>query len=354
MSDFTKIVVHGGTFHADDVLCVAYAKTLYPDIEVVRTNNPTEVMMNDKQTLVCDVGKEYNPDKCNYDHHNDCPTIGATDIKKSAIGLMLADVDIYSDIETVFRERNKDTSEFATAFCDALTTVQAVDNGIDISSKKFYSLIGRDISDVLYGFNPEWDSDKSLDEAFDEAVSFAVENFVEPSLSLERLPGDKMDVLLSTLYSQKRSAESAKERAQSMLHDSLDNMVQGVVVLPRHCPWEESLIPSEAKFVVFPSNRGGYMLQCVPPELNSFEKKVELPDWNNSENKPDGLTFEHPAKFCAAFDTEAQAVTAAVAVVRENSKTNSKLPSREHDGLNRETDVIDISDGLQNTDVLQK
>ena len=37
-----KIVVHGGVFHADDVMCVAMAKALNPEVKVERNNRPSE------------------------------------------------------------------------------------------------------------------------------------------------------------------------------------------------------------------------------------------------------------------------------------------------------------------------
>lgn len=35
-----SITVHGGIFHADDVACAALLKLQYPDIKIIRTNNP--------------------------------------------------------------------------------------------------------------------------------------------------------------------------------------------------------------------------------------------------------------------------------------------------------------------------
>ncbi len=345
---FKRIVVHGGTFHPDDVLCVAYAKALFPDIEVIRTNNVTQDMLDDTETLVCDIGKEYNPDKFNFDHHNDCPVM-PNGVKKSAIGLMLGDERIYECLQAKFKSiRHNSDSEFNTAVLDALTTIQAIDNGEDISDKKFYSKAGDGFSETLYGFNPVWDSDLSTDEAFDNAVKFATSYFVEPSLTMDGWGGRNFDIMLAVRNEHRKAEEAAKDRASSMLHESLDNMNSGVVVLSKYCPWQDTLCPTDAKFVVFPSSRGGYMLQCVPPKPDSFDKKIELPDWNNSENKPEGMIFEHLGKFLAQFETEQQAVAAGVSVVREYNKTSKSLPVKDEKVIR---DGVDIDDSLEVSDL---
>ena len=58
-----KLIVHGGEFHADDVMTAAILKSLNPDIEIERVYSvPDELSAN---TLVADIGFG------KYDHHQD-------------------------------------------------------------------------------------------------------------------------------------------------------------------------------------------------------------------------------------------------------------------------------------------
>lgn len=69
MSQVTKIVVHPGTAHGDDFLacCVLAAKFGAP----IERREPTNRDIDDVETLVLDVGGRYEPEKLNFDHHQD-------------------------------------------------------------------------------------------------------------------------------------------------------------------------------------------------------------------------------------------------------------------------------------------
>ncbi len=67
-----KIVTHSGAFHTDEVFAVALLKKFVNgNIEVIRTRNNEllEEAKKDKSTYVIDVGREYNEEYRNFDHH---------------------------------------------------------------------------------------------------------------------------------------------------------------------------------------------------------------------------------------------------------------------------------------------
>lgn len=68
-----KIITHAGQFHADEVLGVALLLTIYnKDVSIVeRKFTVTEEELNDPEIFVVDVGKQYDPAKNNFDHHQD-------------------------------------------------------------------------------------------------------------------------------------------------------------------------------------------------------------------------------------------------------------------------------------------
>ena len=77
-----KIVVHGGVFHTDDVVCVAMLKLLKPDIVVERNNNPVPAT----NTVIADVGGG------RYDHHDDSMKRHHDGSKYAACGLLYEDL----------------------------------------------------------------------------------------------------------------------------------------------------------------------------------------------------------------------------------------------------------------------
>ncbi len=68
----SKIVTHSGTFHADELSAIALLRILYgPKIPVERTFTPSEADFNDPTVFVLDIGRRYEPELNNFDHHQD-------------------------------------------------------------------------------------------------------------------------------------------------------------------------------------------------------------------------------------------------------------------------------------------
>ena len=307
MIKFDTIVSHDGIFHLDDGLCVAFAEIAYPGINLVRTSNVTDDMKSDNRVLVCDVGREYDENRHLYDHHNDCPNISGTDIKQSAIGLFTTSNDICFEVSPSVEK--------------LLTTVQAVDNGVQLDDPDYFGNIMSYLADFM---NPAWDSNVKSDDAFREFVDFLKDNFAKPVYDKGVLTKDCKDNIQLMYHDKYAEFKDAKERAEELVKDRLSKMIKGVVTLPVCCPWKDILVPSDAKFVVYPSQRGGYNLQCVPPEVDSFDKKIELP-WNNC-SEAEGMIFVAPSKFIAGFSTEDQAITAGMNLVKQYEDKTKSLP----------------------------
>lgn len=64
------IVVHPGQAHRDDFLaaCLALAKYRF-DVRTIMRQEPSQAMLDDPCVIVLDVGKQLDPEKRNYDHH---------------------------------------------------------------------------------------------------------------------------------------------------------------------------------------------------------------------------------------------------------------------------------------------
>ena len=107
-------------------------------------------------------------------------------------------------------------------------------------------------------------------------------------------------------------------RARALVEEALTHMEDGVVILPRFAPWKSVLIPSPARFVVYPSQRGGYSAQVVPADEETGGAKQPFPAaWagQTPEALADmtgiaGLRFCHNGRFLIAADTLEEAVRA--------------------------------------------
>jgi hypothetical protein len=65
-----KIVTHPGSAHKDDFLATAVLLAVLNEAEVFR-QEPTQEDLDDPNTYVIDVGFEYDPERHNFDHHQD-------------------------------------------------------------------------------------------------------------------------------------------------------------------------------------------------------------------------------------------------------------------------------------------
>ncbi len=65
-----KIIAHPGSAHKDDFMAVSVLLATLAEAEIFR-REATEEDLNDPMTYVVDVGMEYEPEKHNFDHHQD-------------------------------------------------------------------------------------------------------------------------------------------------------------------------------------------------------------------------------------------------------------------------------------------
>ena len=81
--NYNTIMVHGGLFHTDDVMCVAMAHIINPSIKIERVFEVPENITDD--CIVCDIGGG------RYDHHQPDTEIRETGYKYAACGLFFRD-----------------------------------------------------------------------------------------------------------------------------------------------------------------------------------------------------------------------------------------------------------------------
>lgn len=75
LNNVQKIIVHGGQFHADDIIVIALLRLTGVTAPVERLFKVSQEDLDNPQVIVADVGNVYDEGRLNFDHHQDtgCP-----------------------------------------------------------------------------------------------------------------------------------------------------------------------------------------------------------------------------------------------------------------------------------------
>lgn len=145
-----KIVTHSGNFHADELLAICMVKMFLKDgdkIPVERVSVVPEKYLKDKEVMVIDIGRSYDKELRNFDHHQDsnlpaacilvgrevCPEDIYPYLERYLLGYV-SDVDtgkIWSDFPSV----NNILRKYET-FDDAILVATIILRGFVISAYK--------------------------------------------------------------------------------------------------------------------------------------------------------------------------------------------------------------------------
>lgn len=248
-------ITHGGKFHADDVFSAALLKIRNPQINVVRTFQVPDGFSG----IVFDIGAGI------YDHHQEGAEVRENGVPYAAFGLLWREFG-----ESILgKYLSEDQAKKEMAYFDK-KFIQPLDENDNTGS-------GNQLAESISVFNPNWDSDESPDRCFSEAVDFAA-------------------IILNKEIDRIVSVQRAKELVEAALANSKEN----IVILPRFAPWKMVLVPSEAVFVVYPSQRGGYSAQVIPVDFDTKEAKCDFPkEWaGKSEDELQEITGIPTLTFC--------------------------------------------------------
>ena len=258
-------MTHGGKFHADDVFSAALLKIINPNIKIIRAFEAPK----DFDGIVFDIG-------CGeFDHHQEGAGVRENGVPYAAFGLLWREFgESILAAGCPLEQAAKEATRFDEIF------IQPLDKDDNTGC-------GNQLASAIGVFNPSWDSDESSNQCFVEALDFA-------TIILQK----KIDSIMSV--------QRAKELVEAALANSNDN----IVILPRYAPWKTILVQSQAEFVVYPSQRGGYSAQVIPADLDTKEAKCYFPEeW---AGKPEDelpiisgvstLTFCHKGRFLISAD----------------------------------------------------
>ncbi|HEX3038254.1 MAG TPA: MYG1 family protein [Oscillospiraceae bacterium] len=271
-------MTHAGKFHADDVFSSALLKIINPNIEIKRGFHVPE----DFEGIIFDIG--YGK----YDHHQESAEVRENGVPYASFGLLWR--------------------EFGESLVGAEEAARFDESFIQPLDEDDNTGCGNQLARVIGKWNPSWDSTESADECFQQVSAMAVE-----------------------ILKKEFAAISSIQRAQGLVQQALENIKDKIVVLPKFAPWKNVLIPSEAEFVAYPSQRGGFSAQVIPLDFDTNVPKCNFPEkW--AGKSPDELrvisgvatlSFCHNNRFLISADT-LEDVLKACQIARKSEKGESR------------------------------
>lgn len=261
-----EIAVHDGTFHSDDVFAAAIITLVYPDSKIVRTRDPDEL---EKADMRIDVGRKYDIEKGDFDHHQKEFT------RKRENGIPYASAGL---IWESFYDKLVDTKEeFEYIDKKLIQPIDAHDNGMSLLNGpvKPYTL-----QKVINTFFPDWKEDNpDYDKGFNEAVKFA-----------------------QTIL--KKEIENAKDLkdAKEVIKNKVVQTDKEYLVLDKEMPqWGEIIYEyPQIKYVIWERKNGTWSSTACRREKDSFESIKPFPkEWADlNDEKFANLTGVKDAVFC--------------------------------------------------------
>ena len=157
------------------------------------------------------------------------------------------------------------------------------------------------------------------------------ENFIQP-LDLNDNTGEQNSLAdaigsFNPLWDSKDDPDVCFWRAVPVAKQILENEIAAANA---YMPWKNGLYKTDAIFVVYPSQRGGYSAQCVNDHRTKRSKQPFPVAW---AGKPEdklrevsglGLRFCHPSRFLITADDKATAIEACRRTLRAAGKKVSE------------------------------
>ena len=102
MLQIEKIITHGGFHHADEISAISLLRIVGVTAPVERVFKVSDEQLKCKNTLVLDIGREFNPNLLNLDHHQD-PSLKASNCL--VLDLLVLNNKIKKEIAEILENR---------------------------------------------------------------------------------------------------------------------------------------------------------------------------------------------------------------------------------------------------------
>ncbi len=251
-----KALTHGSKFHSDDVFSAAFLQLINPEMEIIRSN----VVPDDFSGIVFDIGMG------RFDHH-------MKDNEKRPNGIPYAS---FGKLWKYYAPELYDEQIVTNVEKKLIEDLDLSDNTGSYNALAF----------AISLFNPLKD-ESSADQEFKEAVKFA-------------------KIILKNIISREEQHLKDTELVKKYYSEAPDKRI---IILDEYLYTEDFLPATEAIYVIYPSNRGGYAAKGVPISAGTVKLKKPFPiSW--VEKLPPYLSFCHTSRFLIKANTLNEAIHA--------------------------------------------
>jgi len=294
-------ITHSGNMHADDVFSTAFLELYLGDITVCRTSEVNREKLR-KDAIVYDIGQG------EFDHHQENPRKRENGITYCSFGLIWSRFG-----KTYLKEKNYeniDKLHFAIEK-DLVEAIDGDDNGMFPKIEVPYKV--KTLSEIIKLYNPSYKAHEDINEQFLKAVSFAKQVIIEEIFHI-----------------------NGKIQAEKKVLEGLTKARDHILILDEYLPYLETLLENDKEkqiyFIIFPSNREGYVIRTIPFSTEDSRVRVEFPkSWGGKtdnmleeESGIKDLNFCHNKLFLASSKTKEAAVLAAKRAITAHKLVNKK------------------------------
>jgi uncharacterized UPF0160 family protein len=262
------LITHSGAFHADDVFSYVILKDLFPKANLTRTRDDKIIQDNSETGITFDVGREFNPEKRLFDHHQPNSPLKEDGSPYSAFGLVWQNYG-KEWLEKIAKVPSQHVEGTHTQFNENLVKfVDMVDNGQTPPNQN----IDTGITAMVWRANP---SPLKLDGTYQDVTEEEQTNaFLNVSQRVQPFLTDHAQDL------------AREEVTKSLVKQAItDQKSPALLILNDPLPWRGVIakIPEaeSVSLVVSPTeNKKEWRLDTVPTTPNGFTPKRLLPkEW---------------------------------------------------------------------------
>lgn len=283
MSIFNKkkiLVTHNGSFHADDIFaCATLSLWLKNKNELAKIIRTRDQEIINKADYVFDVGGIYDPKINRFDHHQkEGSGMRTNGIPYASSGLAWKHfgLDICGNNQGIWELIDR----------KIFMSLDAVDNGVDISSPKFEGVATYPADQVFLIYSPTWkEAGINEDSIFEEQVKKA-------SVLLER----EIKVAFADYEGRQIINEAYKKSSDKRIVEVKNDF-------PRYLFQEVlSLLPEPVYFIYPSAHSSTWKVEAIRKNLDTFESRKMFPEsWRgllNRDPKLVELTGVPDVNFC--------------------------------------------------------
>lgn len=348
----TTLITHSGRFHTDEVFGTALLLQIYNIPEITRTRDEKILREAKKNinTIVIDVGREYNPEMNNYDHHQE--SFGDTFSEEYVIPLSSCGL-IWKHfgkeiIRTVVREKLTDDlveKIYQSMYEKVFLSVDGNDNGIksimnmdDVKYNYFYNVT---LDEIIGSFNLS-DPKNDIEQAyqFNQAVTVCVQYFRN---KIRQVSNNIINYEKNLPYFS-RVFERDHQKRYLYLDD--DSVYYGIYI---------GDFDREKNVLFFITKKSDYEFKIHTRRVRGGSFEIVAPIISQDDARAlvgDDLIFVHKAKFTGACKTLGSAVEVVEESIRRHQNSsfgaelNVALELREPPSLMEIVIFISIVGGL--------